>query len=42
LLADAIDVLEDGRGYRDLDPANCWDEWQQARLALIEREKGKA
>jgi hypothetical protein len=26
--------LEDQRGYRDIDPERCWDEWQRVRLSL--------
>lgn len=31
-------AVEDGRGYRDIDPGNCWAEWQQTRIELIEHE----
>ena len=27
--------LEAGRGYRDLDPENCWQDWQTRREELI-------
>lgn len=27
--------LEDSRGYRDLDPENCWAEWQELRPTLL-------
>ena len=26
--------LEEERGYRDIDPENCWAEWQELRLTL--------
>ena len=26
--------LEDKRGFRDIDPENCWEEWQALRQAL--------
>ena len=28
---DLIPRLEQERGYRDIDPENCWHEWQVAR-----------
>jgi hypothetical protein len=28
--------IEAGRGYQDLDPENCWAEWQRLRLELTE------
>ena len=34
-------AVEENRGYRDIDPENCWAEWQQARIDLIEHEKSK-
>jgi hypothetical protein len=27
------DAMNDARGYLDIDPENCWQEWQQLRLA---------
>jgi len=32
-LADVPD-LEEKRGYQDLDPERCWEQWQQARKQL--------
>ena len=26
--------MSQARGYPDLDPAHCWDQWQQARRQL--------
>lgn len=26
--------LDEKRGYRDIDPDNCWEEWQQLRVQL--------
>ncbi len=26
--------LEDKRGFQDIDPENCWEEWQALRQAL--------
>jgi hypothetical protein len=34
VLPDNGELLEFDRGYRDIDPINCWKEWQQARLEL--------
>lgn len=31
-------AVENGRGYRDINPGNCWAAWQQIRLDLIEPE----
>lgn len=33
--ADNARRLEAGRGYRDLDPDRCWQEWQEQRLELV-------
>ena len=30
--------MEESRGYRDIDPENVWDEWQIARLELVEAD----
>jgi len=27
--------IEAERGYKDIDPDNCWEEWQRVRLDLI-------
>ncbi len=29
--ADAAGRMDDSRGYRDIDPENCWHDWQMAR-----------
>jgi hypothetical protein len=29
-------VAENNRGYRDLDPDRCWDEWVERRKALVQ------
>ncbi len=26
--------MEEKRGFRDIDPENCWEEWQALRQAL--------
>ena len=28
--------VDESRGYLDIDPENCWEEWQRARLELAE------
>jgi hypothetical protein len=34
LRAEAALALEDKRGFRDIDPEDCWEEWQALRQAL--------
>lgn len=36
--ADNAQRLGAGRGYRDVDPDRCWQEWQEQRLELIKPE----
>lgn len=31
--AEAANFIE-ARGYSDIDPGRCWDDWQRARLEL--------
>ncbi len=26
--------LEEKRGFRDIDPENCWEDWQELRQAM--------
>jgi hypothetical protein len=28
------------RGYKDIDPEHCWEQWQEARKHLIEDGPG--
>ena len=28
--------VEESRGYRDIDPENCWEEWQEARKPFVQ------
>jgi hypothetical protein len=37
-IAVSIDVAEKmdaARGYQDIDPERCWEEWQEARKHLV-------
>jgi hypothetical protein len=34
--------IEERRGYKDIDPENCWEEWQKARKDLIDGESSEA
>ena len=29
-------ALAENRGYDDIDPENCWEEWQRLRIELAE------
>lgn len=31
-------ALDEQRGYSDIDPDNCWAEWQQLRLTFTNSE----
>lgn len=33
---DVARKIDEERGYLDIDPENCWQEWQQARRDLME------
>jgi SH3-like domain-containing protein len=33
-----VSEMEKSRGYSDLDPEYAWEQWQQARLELIDDE----
>ncbi|CDX13561.1 conserved hypothetical protein [Mesorhizobium sp. SOD10] len=28
--------VDESRGYLDIDPENCWEEWQRVRLELAD------
>lgn len=32
-------AVEESRGYHDIDADNCWEEWQRARVELIEYDR---
>ena len=34
LPAEGIHELEAKRGYQDIDPEHCWEQWQQTRTDL--------
>lgn len=31
---EVVPAIEEARGYRDIDPERCWEEWQKARERL--------
>ncbi len=33
---DVAAKVDEGRGYRDLDPERCWEQWQEARKELMD------
>jgi hypothetical protein len=33
---DMVPEIEEQRGYIDIDPENCWEEWQMARREFDE------
>jgi hypothetical protein len=33
---DAVPKIEEARGYKDIDPEKCWEEWQEARKQFIQ------
>jgi len=34
MTAEQATALEESRGYQDIDPENCWAEWQRLREEL--------
>lgn len=34
LRPEQVRKIEESRGYTDIDPENCWEEWQEARKHL--------
>jgi hypothetical protein len=32
---DVVPKIDAGRGYKDIDPERCWEQWQEARKSLI-------
>jgi len=32
---DVVPKIVAGRGYKDIDPERCWEQWQEARKSLI-------
>ena len=37
--SDVARKMDEQRGYKDIDPENCWEQWQQARKELAEDER---
>ena len=35
----AVKQIEESRGYVDIDPERCWEQWQKARLELQRSQK---
>lgn len=33
---DVVAKIEEERGYKDIDPQRCWEEWQEARKQFIQ------
>jgi hypothetical protein len=33
---DVVPRIEEQRGYIDIDPEDCWNEWQRARKELMD------
>jgi hypothetical protein len=38
---EGLAAVEERRGYRDVNPDNCWEEWQQMRLELVEYDQSR-
>ena len=36
--ADVAAKVDAERGYKDIDPENCWEEWQEVRKTLLRGE----
>ncbi|WP_425105763.1 hypothetical protein [Ancylobacter sp.] len=34
--SDVARKIDEARGYLDIDPENCWEEWQRARKELMD------
>jgi hypothetical protein len=32
---DVAEKIDAERGYKDIDPERCWEQWQEARKSLI-------
>jgi hypothetical protein len=44
-VATPVDVaakIDAARGYKDIDPEQCWEQWQEARTRLIDDESTNA
>jgi hypothetical protein len=38
---EVAEKIDEERGYKDINPENCWEEWQKARKALMKNEPTK-
>ena len=34
---DKVAAIVESRGYEDIDPEHCWEQWQQVRIQLHEK-----
>ena len=34
-----VSAIEEARGYADLDPERCWEDWQALRPSLLETKE---
>lgn len=34
--------MDEKRGYKDIDPENCWEQWQEARKMLADPRSNEA
>ena len=39
---DVAQKIDAERGYKDIDPEQCWEQWQEARKHLVADENTKA
>jgi hypothetical protein len=42
LRPEQVRAIADRRGYKDIDPENCWEEWQEVRKDLVAAESTEA
>lgn len=33
-----VPAMIEERGYEDIDPDRCWEQWQEARIALVSED----
>jgi hypothetical protein len=39
---DVAEKIDAERGYKDIEPKLCWEQWQEARKSLVQDENKKA